>query len=73
MIPRVKQNQGLGGLVALLEQTTGMFGARLTGAGFGGACVALVAAGQSREIGEGVLAKYGRQGFCGRVLVPGGG
>jgi galactokinase len=59
-------------LVALLQQTTGVFGARLTGAGFGGACVALVSAGQSREIGEGVLKEYGRQGFCGKLLVPGG-
>jgi galactokinase len=33
-------------LVGMLQKTAGVFGARLTGAGFGGACVALVAAGE---------------------------
>jgi galactokinase len=59
-------------LVALLQQTSGVYCARLTGAGFGGACVALLCGNQSREIGESVLAEYSRRGFCGKVLVPGG-
>ncbi|MEW6493499.1 MAG: galactokinase, partial [Cyanobacteriota bacterium] len=37
-------------LVAMLQETPGVFGARLTGAGFGGACVALVAAGKGDAI-----------------------
>jgi galactokinase len=36
-------------LVAMLQETPGVFGARLTGAGFGGACVALVAAGKGER------------------------
>ncbi len=35
-----------------------MFGARLTGAGFGGACVALCRQGKAAEIGARVLARY---------------
>jgi galactokinase len=38
-----------------LQHTPGVFGARLTGAGFGGACVALVAAGQRQDIATSVL------------------
>jgi galactokinase len=33
-------------LVEILQKTLGVFGAKLTGAGFGGACVALVALGE---------------------------
>jgi galactokinase len=57
-------------LVGLLQQSMGVFGARLTGAGFGGACVALVAAGQGRAIACAVLEQYRRHGFQGQVLVP---
>ncbi|MGB8702345.1 MAG: galactokinase [Thermosynechococcaceae cyanobacterium] len=60
----------LDGLADLLQQTSGVFGARLTGAGFGGACVALVAAGQSQTIARSVLDQYCRIGFRGHVLVP---
>jgi galactokinase len=57
-------------LVAMLQETPGVFGARLTGAGFGGACVALVAAGKGGAIAQDVLEKYKRSGYAGRILVP---
>ena len=55
-------------LVELLQQEEAVFGARLTGAGFGGACVALVRAGEGRSVAERVLASYNRA-HQGRVLV----
>jgi galactokinase len=57
-------------LADLLQQASSVFGARLTGAGFGGACVALVENGLSQEIALSVLEKYKSQGFQGRLLVP---
>ncbi len=57
-------------LVAMLQETPGVFGARLTGAGFGGACVALVAAGKGEAISRDVIEKYRRSGYTGRILVP---
>ena len=57
-------------LVAMLQETPGVFGARLTGAGFGGACVALVAAGKGGAIAQDVIEKYKRSGYAGRILVP---
>jgi galactokinase len=57
-------------LVAMLQETPGVFGARLTGAGFGGACVALVAAGKGGAIAHEVIEKYKRSGYAGRILVP---
>ncbi|HEX2542037.1 MAG TPA: galactokinase [Caldimonas sp.] len=57
-------------LVSLLQQRPGVFGARLTGAGFGGACVALCASGQAGDVAEAVLAAYARSGQTGRVLAP---
>lgn len=56
-------------LVNLLQQTPGVFGARLTGAGFGGACVALVATGQGRAIAQTVLSQYAHAGYHGSCLV----
>jgi galactokinase len=61
---------GLDCLVDLLQHTPGVFGARLTGAGFGGACVALVVSGKTREIATSALNQYKHQGFQGKVLVP---
>lgn len=61
---------GLDQLVELLQTTPGVFGARLTGAGFGGACVALVASGQATTIGEKVLQQYQQAGQHGKLLVP---
>jgi galactokinase len=57
-------------LVTMLQETPGVFGARLTGAGFGGACVALVAAGKGEAISRDVIERYGRSGYTGRILVP---
>ncbi|WP_370638670.1 hypothetical protein [Deinococcus sp. 12RED42] len=44
-----------------------MFGARMTGAGFGGAVVALVRAGQAGAVAQAALAQYGPEG---RQVVP---
>lgn len=57
-------------LVGILQETAGVFGARLTGAGFGGACVALIVINQGREIAQKVLAQYQEAGYKGRILVP---
>ncbi|MDB5966074.1 MAG: galK, galactokinase, partial [Polaromonas sp.] len=57
-------------LVGLLQKQEAVFGARLTGAGFGGACVALCRAGGVEEVAGEVLAAYGRVGQHGRQLVP---
>ena len=56
-------------LVALLQAEAAVFGARLTGAGFGGACVALCEAGATRAVAAAVLPAYGAEGGRGRVLV----
>jgi galactokinase len=61
---------GLDCLVDLLQHTPGVFGARLTGAGFGGACVALVVSGEAGAIATSVLNQYRHQGFRGQLLVP---
>ena len=57
-------------LVAILQETSGVFGARLTGAGFGGATVALVEAGKGNAIAQDVLQRYNNSGNLGRILVP---
>ncbi len=54
-------------LVALLQAAPGVYGARMTGAGFGGAVVALVQAGQAAPVAARVLAQYGGEG---RMVVP---
>lgn len=57
-------------LVALLQAHPEVYGARLTGAGFGGACVALCVPQALQEIAGLVLHDYAQAGFQGRVLVP---
>lgn len=57
-------------LVTMLQESPGVFGARLTGAGFGGACVALVASRQASAIAFDVLKRYNRAGSAGSILVP---
>jgi galactokinase len=57
-------------LVEILQKTEGVFGARLTGAGFGGACVALVKSGHSKDIATHVLEQYKQAGYNGQILVP---
>jgi len=56
-------------LVAIFQNTPGVFGARLTGAGFGGACVALVTAGKAKSISHQVIEKYNQAGHKGHILV----
>ena len=57
-------------LVALLQAHPGVHGARLTGAGFGGACVALCRTGAEQQVAKDVLARYAAAGHQGRQLVP---
>jgi galactokinase len=57
-------------LVALLQEQAQVFGARLTGAGFGGACVALCRAGTAELVGRRVIEQYRQAGHTGRVVVP---
>jgi galactokinase len=56
-------------LVATLQSHPGVLGARLTGAGFGGACVALARAGSGERVKAETLAAYARAGHSGTVLV----
>jgi galactokinase len=57
-------------LVALLQAHSDVHGARLTGAGFGGACVALCREGAASAVARRVLAEYAAEGHSGRQLVP---
>lgn len=57
-------------LAAALRATPGVYGARLTGAGFGGAVVALARAGRAREAATAALSEYNKHGRQGRVLIP---
>ena len=57
-------------LVALLQSHEGVYGARLTGAGFGGACVALCRNEYVAAIAETTLIRYAALGHRGRQLVP---
>jgi galactokinase len=56
-------------LVAQLQSHGAVYGARLTGAGFGGACIALVRKQTGDRVRQDVLAGYERAGHRGRVLV----
>jgi galactokinase len=57
-------------LVALLQADPDVHGARLTGAGFGGACVALCSEGAEASVARRVLAAYSKEGHAGQQLVP---
>jgi galactokinase len=57
-------------LVGALEAEPGVYGARLTGAGFGGACVALCRKGAAREAGNAALRRYNESDRRGTMLVP---
>jgi galactokinase len=57
-------------LAALLQADPDVYGAKLTGAGFGGACVALCRDGAAVPCAERVLDAYAAEGFSGRRLVP---
>ncbi len=53
-----------------LRTQDAVFGARLTGAGFGGACVALCRSGAAAEAGKAALARYNQGGGHGSLLIP---
>jgi len=57
-------------LVALLQAHPAVHGARLTGAGFGGACVALCESGRGQGVATAVLDAYATDGGQGQLLVP---
>jgi galactokinase len=57
-------------LVAALQGDPEVHGARLTGAGFGGACVALCHADRARAVAVRALGTYSHTGHAGRRLVP---
>lgn len=70
---------GLDTLVVLLQNHQHVLGAKLTGAGFGGACVALVNLQGSppdtaqmtlQEIASTVLEQYQQAGYLGQILIP---
>lgn len=46
------------------------YGARLAGAGMGGACIALVRRGTAADVARQVLASYRKRGGHGRLLIP---
>ena len=57
-------------LVALLQDQPEVYGARMTGAGFGGACVALCKTGSAHQVAATVLHLYKLCGQQGRLIVP---
>ncbi|MEO3704364.1 hypothetical protein AAFM79_05475, partial [Trichormus azollae HNT15244] len=57
-------------LVGILQRTPGVFGARLTGAGFGRVCVTLVTSRPGREIATKLVDEYKYTGYNGKILVP---
>ncbi len=58
-------------LVTLAERALGVYGARMTGGGFGGSIVALVAAGCARDAAAAIAAAYAdATGRMATVLVP---
>jgi galactokinase len=57
-------------LVALLQAQPEVYGARLTGAGFGGACVALCRPSTLANVATQALDEYAAEGFHGALLVP---
>jgi galactokinase len=58
-------------LVALAREHDGVFGARLTGGGFGGSIVAIAGAGTGAAVSEGIARMYAsRTGLPAAVIVP---
>jgi galactokinase len=60
----------LDALTEFLRETPDVYGARLTGAGFGGACVALCRDGRAHAASAAALARYDATGQQGRILIP---
>jgi galactokinase len=61
--------EALDTLVAVLQSHADVYGARLTGAGFGGACVALARAGSAAAVKQATLREYATRGHHGTALV----
>jgi galactokinase len=59
-------------LAGCLRDAPGVYGARLTGAGFGGSCVALCREGDAPGAAAAALACYNATGRHGRILIPAG-
>ena len=57
-------------LTAYLREQPEVHGARLTGAGFGGACVALCRTGAAAGAGAAALARFNAGGMQGKLLIP---
>lgn len=57
-------------LVALLQESDAVYGAKLTGAGFGGACVALCKKNAAQCISDVVIRRYNNVGNHGKLIVP---
>lgn len=57
-------------LASILQRQNGVYGARLAGIGFGGACVALCEQGAAQHIGQETVKRYNQPGRSGRLLVP---
>jgi galactokinase len=57
-------------LASLMQRDGDVYGAKLTGAGFGGACVALCRRGTATACAQRVLAAYASAGGHGLVIVP---
>jgi galactokinase len=60
----------LDALARFLVDTPDVYGARLTGAGFGGACVALCREGCGQADAVAAAARYNATGRHGRILIP---
>jgi galactokinase len=60
----------LDALAGFLRDTPDVYGARLTGAGFGGACVALCREGRAQADAAAAAARYDATGRHGRILIP---
>ena len=60
----------LDSLTHIMRKTPGVYGARLTGAGFGGCCVCLVAAPQMNDAVQHIITQYNRHDNRGSVVVP---
>lgn len=54
----------------IMQETPGVYGARLTGAGFGGACVGLVETSLAMGVANEILVTYNKRGYCGAIVVP---
>jgi galactokinase len=58
-------------LVEIAQANPGVYGARLTGGGFGGSIVALAKLGQGRAAGEAIVLEYQkRTGKMPKLLTP---